>query len=138
MYRIVVGIIVVAVLAIFITYSATGASTHRCGTGTAKAFLVINKEPFLAGRIPNQYTSSPQYFGRKYNCQGGSIEVKRVDLGTYDVRLEGITARVVHVTAMSAEGVSASALYLGGSVYRVVMRGPGPQLRDVAFSLAVF
>lgn len=132
------AVIFILTLAFLITYSATEARNNPCPAGTAKAFVAMNKQPFLIGRLPNKFTPEPAFFGRRYNCKNQEIMAKRIDDGVYDILIPGVTARVYVATAINQEGTSASAYYLGNSVYRVVLRGPGPPLRDVAFSLVVF
>lgn len=122
---------------------AHATSPRRCIAGRALAFVAIQDDPpYLAGDIPGHFTSDQRYFSRRYNCKGRSASVRRVDLGLYDVLFPGITSHAVQVTALSDEGITASAYPEDGFV-RVALRGPlsGSNLaarRDVAFSLVVF
>lgn len=122
---------------------AHAAAPRRCISGRAQAFAAIQKDPpYLVGDIPNHFTSVQHYFSRRYNCKARSAEVRRVDLGLYDVRFPGISSQAVLVTALSDEGVTASAFPEDGFI-RVALRGPLgnnnlASRRDVAFSLVVF
>jgi len=115
-----------------------------CNTGEARAFVAIESDPpFLVGIIPNRFTGERRYFSVRYNCRGGSAQVRRVDEGLYDVRFPGLRPRAVVVSAISDEGTTASALPLGNDTVRVTLRGPldGSEIasrRDVAFSIVVF
>lgn len=126
-----------------VSYGTAAPRGPRCTFGRALAFAAIRRDPpYLVGDIPNHFTSDSRYFSRRYDCRGESVEVRRVDLGVYDVRFTGVTSSVVQVTALSDEGVTASAFPRDGFI-RVALRGPisGNNVatrRDVAFSLVVF
>jgi hypothetical protein len=97
----------------------------------------------LVGTIPSVFNSNPVYFVRRYNCEGRSAFVRRVSLGIYDVRFPGLNPRAVIATAMSDEGVSASAFPLADGIVRIALRGPivGNDVmsrRDVPFSVVVY
>lgn len=123
----------------------SGTTASRCATGDALAFAAIRTSPtHLAGQIPSLYTGKARYFGRRYNCTGGGVEVRRLGLGLYNIRFPGLNPRVVLVSALVQEGTSASALPLGDNSIHVVLRGPGVgedgtlTKRDVPFAIAVF
>lgn len=125
-----------------ISYAGAGPNPG-CMTGRARAFIAISADPpYLVGDIPNHFTFDQRYFSRRYNCKGQSAAVRRVDLGLYDVRFPGISSHAIQATALSDEGVTASAYPEDGFI-RVALRGPlsGNNVaarRDVAFSIAVF
>lgn len=132
------------VLVILLVPGIASPVTPNCQFGRVQGFVQIRDNPdYLVGTIPSTFTSDARFFSRRYNCKRLSAEVRRVDLGTYDVRLPGLGNRAVFVSAVSLDGVSTSAAQVSLGVYRVVLRGPLVRndvlvLRDMAFALAVF
>jgi hypothetical protein len=115
-----------------------------CQYGRVQGFVSIRNDPeYLIGTVPSQFTGSFRFFQRRYNCTGRRVEVRRVDLGVYDVRFPGLHRRSVVASAVSQEGVSVSAQPFGKDTYRVALRGPIVRenvlvRRDVAFTIAIF
>lgn len=134
---------VVATVAV-LAASASSSGVRRCKTGSALGFIAIRSEPlYLVGTIPSSFTFAAGYFSRRYNCRLKSVGVRRAGLGLYDVVFPGLRPAVLIVSAISDEGVSASAWPVGDGVVRVALRGPlgGSDVaarRDVAFSLVLY
>lgn len=132
-----------AVMAIVIV-AYGGAAENRCVTGRAAGFVSIQHDPpFLVGTIPTRFTSQQIFFSRRYSCLGNPPEVRRVDLGFYDVRFPGMPQKVAISDAISDDAVSSAVQYLGDGIYRVSLRGPivGEEVisrRDVSFSLVLY
>lgn len=133
-----------AILIASVLVQATSSAATSCGAGEARAFASIRQEPpYLVGTIPSKFTGQARYFQRRYNCRNASAEVRRVDLGVYDVRFRKLIPRAVIVTALSDAGVTTSAFPLGNDTVRVVLRGPlgGERIashRDVPFTVVVY
>ena len=136
--------IVAALALVLLVASYAESATPACKRGSAQAFVAIQPDPnYLVGTIPSVFNSNPAYFVRRYNCEGRSAFVRRVSLGIYDVRFPGLNPRAVIATAMSDEGVSASAFPLADGIVRIALRGPivGNDVmsrRDVPFSVVVY
>lgn len=132
------------ILTLLVIPTAAPTPTAGCEFGRVQGFVQIKEHPLsLAGAIPSKFSFSQRYFMRRFNCKHRSAAVRRVDLGTYDVLFPGLGRRGVFASAVSLDGVAASATYIGPGIYRVVLRGPLVrdnvlERRDVAFSLAVF
>lgn len=142
--RIAVGLLAVAVLLGSLTLSSE-ASHIGCHTGQAAGFVTIRSDPpSLVTTIPSQFRGDAGFFFRRYNCTGRSAQVRRVDLGVYEIRFPGLQGRLALVSAISEEGISASVHPLEDGVYRVALRGPIQGIselaarRDVAFSIVVY
>jgi len=141
-----VRFVLAGLLLVLILSPASAEAARSCRSGTAQGFVVIRSDPeYLVGTIPSTFRSNPIYFQRRYNCRHRSAYVRRVDLGVYEVRFPGLSRRVPQATAISQEGISASAQAFG-DVYRVTLRGPYTldasrdilARRDVPFALVIF
>jgi hypothetical protein len=53
-----------------------------CADGAIKGFAIVNGDT----NFPAEYTSEAGRVPRKFNCNGGAVEAKRVDTGNYRVR----------------------------------------------------
>lgn len=135
---------IAALALVLLVASYAESATSACKSGSAKAFVAIQPDPaYLVGTIPSGFNSNPAYFVRRYNCEGRSASVRRVDLGIYDVRFPGLNPRAVVATAISDEAVSVAALPLADGIVRISLRGPivGNDVmarRDVPFTVVVY
>lgn len=143
MKRLIVAVAVAAMVALMTTSAGGSQASPRCVTGKARGFVAIRPDPpHLVGTIPNRFTDRQKYVTRRYNCRRGGVQVRRVDLGSYEVLFPGVRPRVALATAISGEGVAAS-VEVFGDVVRVALRGPiiGDDVaarRDVPFSVVIF
>jgi hypothetical protein len=66
--------------------SATAAQ-QRCANGAVRGVAVVTGNPAQGiANIPGNFTSANALFGRKFNCTGRAIQVRRTELGVYEVR----------------------------------------------------
>ncbi len=116
----------------------------RCANGTVRGVVVVTGLPNQGvENIPNQYISDRQAFGRRFNCTGGRIQVRKVQNGTYEVLLAGLGGLSCVATSMVTEAMSTSCIPMGDGSYRVTLRGldtSGNVLvtRDRPFMVVVF
>jgi len=135
-------LVLIAVLAV--GYHESQAQGPACQYGRAQAFITVKNDPeYLVGTIPSQLTGDKKFLQRIYNCTGRGAQIRRVDLGTYEVRFPGLHRRSGVVSVVSQEGVASSVQPFGRDTYRVALRGPGLvngvlSRRDVAFTLVIF
>jgi hypothetical protein len=63
------------------------AAQQRCANGAVRGVAVVtgNSAQGIAN-IPDSFTSANALFGRKFNCTGKAIQVRRAELGVYEVR----------------------------------------------------
>lgn len=137
------GLALLAV-ALAVGYQAQAQGGPACQFGRVQGFVSVRNDPeYLVGTIPSGLTGSLRYIQRRYNCTKRGVQIRRVELGIYDVRFPGLHRRSSVVTAVSQEGVAASAQPIDIDTYRVALRGPLVRdnvlgRRDVAFTIAVF
>lgn len=139
-------LIAVALLACVLLSPVGAASVQpACATpGGARAFASVTGDRQLGvGDIPSVFSGQATWFGQRFNCTRASAQVRRVDLGLYQVRFPGIHSQVAVVSAISDVGASASVHYLGQSIWQIALRGPliydGALVgRDIPFSLVVY
>jgi hypothetical protein len=116
----------------------------RCANGAVRGLAVVTGLPNQGvENIPNQYLSDRQAFGRRFNCTGGGIQVRKVQNGTYEVLLAGLGGLNCVATSMVTEAMSTSCIPMGDGSYRVTLRGldtSGNVLvsKDRPFMLVVF
>jgi hypothetical protein len=138
-------LVVVSVLGLVLGFAAIGQShSNRCGGGLVKGYAAIKDDPqYLVGTLPSKYTRDSNFFAVRYNCEGGSVLARRLDLGTYDVMFPGLSIRMALVTVITDEGAYASAQVVNTNQVRVLIRGARidgdvPFRRDYPFSIAVY
>jgi hypothetical protein len=118
-------------------------SPLACQTGAARAWVRIQDDPaYLVGTVPGRFTNDQHYFASRYNCRRSSAQIRRLDLGVYEIRFPGIKIHAVTATSVSDEGVVTSAHVFEDTI-RVSLRGPlvGNDVlvrRDVPFSIVVY
>ena len=135
---------VLASLAFLFAPTSRAVPVVGCQFGRVQGFVAMRANPqYLVGTVPPHFSDNPRYFSQRYNCMHRSAAIRRVDVGTYDVRFPGLSGKAAFATAISDEGIAASAEQIAPTIYRVSLRGPYISnnvlvRRDVAFSLAVF
>jgi hypothetical protein len=98
----------------------------RCQTGAVRAIAVVTGVPAKGiENLPDTYTNDPQAFGRRFNCTGKGVEVKRAQSlkGAWDVRFPGISGASCLASSMSPDAGSVSCVPQPDGSYRVSLRG---------------
>jgi hypothetical protein len=134
----------VALLALFVALGGSafavgkaGKPVVRCGNGSVKGYAAVNLDSFV-GAFPTQYASGANLFDARYDCAGGSPQVRKVSNGVYDIRFPGVTGKTAAVTAFSAHpGVATWSRNSDGS-FHVQLLLPSGETSDFGFSIAVF
>jgi hypothetical protein len=67
--------------------------------------------------VPGAFSGAGALFGRRYNCTGRAIHVRRLGIGSYEVRFIGNPAQ--NAVASGGVGVQASAERIAPGIYRV-------------------
>jgi hypothetical protein len=63
---------------------------QRCANGAVRGIAYVTGNPTMGiANIPGTFTSAGVLFGRKFNCNGRGIQVRRVSLGVFEVRFVG-------------------------------------------------
>jgi hypothetical protein len=103
---------------------APSAAQQRCTNGAVRAIATVTGNPSQGiANIPDQFTSSPTLFARKFNCTGKAVQVRRTEIGVYEVRFVGNAAPSVVATGLGL--FSASVETLGPGTFRVRVQDIG-------------
>ncbi len=86
---------------------------QRCSNGAVRGIAYVTGNPTMGiANIGGTFTSARVVFGRKFNCNGKAVQVRRVSLGVFEIRFVGNPA-----SSAVASGV--------GNAYAVVDPLPG-------------
>jgi hypothetical protein len=97
---------------------AASANQQRCANGAVRGVAVVTGNPAAGiANIPDRFTSSANLFGRRFNCTGRAVEVRRTAIGIYEVRFVGNAAQTALVGGLG--GGYASADPARGGVFTV-------------------
>ena len=99
---------------------------QRCQNGAVRALAVVTGVPRQGiENLPDQYTANPRAFGRRFNCTGRAVQVRRAGSGQWDVRALGISGASCLASSLSPDAGSISCQPLPDGGYRVTLRGTG-------------
>ena len=136
--------LVLILLAVLVVDAASSQSGF-CQRGTVRAFATVTGDRISGpGGISSRFDGAERLFARRYNCEAGGAQVRRVDLGVYEIRFPKVRALTAVVSAYNAEGTNASVVHTAEmSTFRVVLSGPQIsenilRRRDVPFTIAIF
>jgi len=110
------------------------AAQPRCANGAVRGIAAVTGGSGGGANIPDRFTSSASLFSRKFNCTGRATQVRRVDVGVFEIRFVGITgaSAVASAPGDSLASVEAS----GGGVFRVTIHPAGRDDRvDLGFTV---
>jgi hypothetical protein len=96
---------------------SAAASQRACGQGNVRGVAHVTGGPSGAANIPGAFTGAKAVFGRRFNCTGRAVQVRRLGIGVYEVRFAGNPAPTA--IANGGSGVQASADRIGAWLYRV-------------------
>ena len=100
------------------------AAQQRCTNGAVRGIATITGNPSQGiANIPDQFTASPSLFARKFNCTGKAVQVRRLEIGVYEVRFVGNAAPSVVATGLGL--FSASVETIGPGTFRVRVQDIG-------------
>jgi hypothetical protein len=109
--------------------TAAVAPQARCADGAVRAVAVVTGEPNKGmANLPDAFTPNPAAFAKKFNCSGGAVHVRRLNVGIYEVRFVGNAAGAAVVSAAASKSFGAVQA-LGGGTFRV---GVYPSTADQA------
>jgi len=97
---------------------------QRCANGSVRGIAWVTGNPSAgAGNIPDQFSGDPKLFGRRFNCTGRAVQVRRVTTGTFEVRFVGNAARSAVASAAADEFASVEPI--AGGAFRVIVHPAG-------------
>jgi hypothetical protein len=122
---------VIALLALFFALGGSAfavgqeltAAQQRCANGAVRAIATVVGDSAGMANVPAQFTGRRNLFARTFNCTGRGVQVRRLDIGVYEVQLVG--NRAPTALATGAGGGSASAQLISPGVFRVSVYPPG-------------
>ena len=89
-----------------ISEASLSVSGMGCQIGVVQAFARVKG----AANMPSTYTSDFEWSDTRYNCAGGSVQVRRADQGVYFVRFNGLGSRLaLAISNSDGFGVGSSA-----------------------------
>lgn len=118
---------------------ATAANQQRCANGAVRGFAVVTGDPRQGiANVPGQFTASPAVFRSRFNCNGRGVQVRRVGLGTYEVRFVGNPSGAAVVSGYG-DAPQSSVEVVGSGHFRVSLHHLGIRDgADVPFTIVVF
>jgi len=100
------------------------AAQQRCANGSVRGVATVTGNPAQGiANMPDQFTSTPALFARRFNCSGKAIQARRAEIGVYEIRFVGNSA-----PSAIASGVgqfSATSETLGPGLFRIRVQDVG-------------
>jgi hypothetical protein len=96
---------------------AAGPAQRACAQGNVRGVAHVTGGPSGAANVPGTFTGARSVFGRRFNCTGRAVQVRRIGIGVYEVRFVGNGAP--NAIANGGSGVQASAERVGAGLFRV-------------------
>jgi hypothetical protein len=97
---------------------------QRCTNGAVRGVATVTGDPSRGiANIPDQFSSANVLFSRRFNCTGRAVQVRRVDIGVFEVRFLGNTAPSAIGGGVGAFSTTTESL--GGGTFRVRVQDVG-------------
>ena len=132
--------LIVAMVALFVALGGPGLAAktvaqQRCQTGAIKGVIALNPDAISRG-FPDQFSSAAGLFDARFTCGGGTISARRVDVGTFDVR---VTRNPAGYAVGSARAGHAGFSYskVDATTWRVYVSTGGGAKTDIPFVLVL-
>ena len=97
---------------------------QRCSNGAVRGIATVTGDPSKGiANTPDQFSSANVLFARKFNCTGRAVQVRRLEIGVYELRFVGNAA-----TSVVANGVglfSASVETVSPGTFRIRVQNIG-------------
>lgn len=134
----------VALVALFVALGGSAfalgkraAPVLRCGNGSIKAYAAVDLDSYV-GSLPQQFSSDPKLFAARYDCKGGSPELRPRAPGRYELRFPGITAKSAVVSILSGSAGTVSFHVADDGTYEITVLDPSGNATQRGFTIAVF
>ena len=96
---------------------------QRCTQGAVRGIAHVTGGPSGAANIPQGFSGARALFERRFNCTGRATQVRRLGIGTYEVRFAGNGAPTA--VASGVDGSHASVTRVGAGQFRVFVYPAG-------------
>jgi hypothetical protein len=103
--------------------SSAAVSQRACAQGNVRGAAYVTGGPSGAANIPGAFTGARAVFGRRFNCTGRAVQVRRLGIGVYEVHFVGNASP--NAIAGGGSGVQASAEPIGAGLFRVTVYPSG-------------
>ena len=132
--------LIVAMVALFVALGGPGLAVQtvaqqRCQTGAIKGVIALNPDAISRG-FPDQYSSAAGLFDARFTCGGGTVSARKVDVGTFDVRVTRNPAGYA-VGAARAGHAGFSYSKVDATTWRVYVSTGGGAKTDIPFVLVL-
>lgn len=112
------------------------AAQQRCSNGTVRGVATVKGTSAGMANISDRFTGAGALFGRKFNCTGKAVQVRRVETGVFEIRFVGI-AGASGVGSGLGDALAAVEPAPGGA-FRVTIHPAGRDDRvDLPFTIVV-
>ena len=100
------------------------AAQQRCTNGAVRGAATVTGNPAQGiQNIPDQFTGAPSLFARRFNCTGRAIQVRRLEIGVYEIRFVGNAAPDAIASGVGL--FSATSETLGPGTFRIRVQNVG-------------
>jgi hypothetical protein len=97
---------------------------QRCANGAVRGIATVTGNPTQGiANIPDTFTSAGNLFSRRFNCTGRAIQVRRAEIGVYEVRFVGNGAP--SAIASGVGSFSSTTEVIGPGTFRVRVQDVG-------------
>jgi hypothetical protein len=112
------------------------AAQLRCTNGAVRGVAYVRGTSAGMANVPDKFTSAGPLFGRKFNCTGQAVQVRRVETGVFEVRFAGISG-ASGVGSATGDAFAAVEPTAGGA-FRVTIHPAGRDDKvDLPFTIVV-
>jgi hypothetical protein len=100
------------------------AAQQRCANGAVRGVATVTGNPSQGiANVPDSFSGSPSLFSRRFNCTGKAIQVRRAEIGVYEIRFVGNSAPSAIASGVGA--FSATSETIGPGVFRIRVQDVG-------------
>ena len=115
------------------------AAQQRCANGAVRGIAYVTGNPSQGiANIPDSFTSTRSYFARRFNCTGKATQVRRVEMGVYEVRFVGVGVSGASGVGSGTGDTYATVEPAAGGAFKVTLHPAGRDDRvDTPFTVVV-
>jgi hypothetical protein len=126
--------LVVAALALFFAIGGsaiavvgrTEVAQPRCSTGAIRGIAYVTGDPTKGmANLPESWQTGNTFFGYKFNCSGGAVQVRRTGTG-FDVRFVGNASTLATVTPVGSQAAGVAVSRNPDGSFHVETAGDAP------------
>ena len=110
----------------FAVVDRTAVAQQRCAAGAVRGIAFVTGDPSKGvANIPEVWQSGNQFFGYRFNCSGGTVQVKR-NGGGIDVRFPGNAGTVATATPVQGQAAGIAVWRQADGSFHVETAGDAP------------